>query len=150
MAFDHSSFRWFEISSCKPTPRGPPSSSTQLRGARCNPHFLTGCPFAIIIFFRILKAIHVPNYYLHTHPDHRFQPNSHLAMETEVDVDNKKRYIIGQILVFGTLALIFGAILEYGTVKGVFILGLLLFFACMIVISIGRFIFEVFKKKSEG
>ena len=36
MPFDHSSFRWFEVSSCKPTPRGPPSSSAQPRGARCN------------------------------------------------------------------------------------------------------------------
>jgi hypothetical protein len=71
-------------------------------------------------------------------------------METEVDVDNKRRYIIGHILVFGTLALVFGAIHEYGTEKGVDTLGLLLFFACMTVISIGRFIVEVFKKKSEG
>ena len=65
-------------------------------------------------------------------------------------MDSKKRYLIGHILVFGTLTLIFGAILEYGTVKGVFILGLVLFFACMTVISIGRFIVEVYKKSSEG
>ena len=71
-------------------------------------------------------------------------------METEVDVDNKKRYKIGPILVFGTLTLISGAIHEYGTVKGVFTLGLLLFFGCMTIISIGRFIVEVFKRKSEG
>ena len=31
MAFDHSSFRWFEACSCKPAPRGPPSSFVQLR-----------------------------------------------------------------------------------------------------------------------
>ena len=31
MAFDHSSLRWFEACSCKPAPRGPPSSSVQLR-----------------------------------------------------------------------------------------------------------------------
>jgi hypothetical protein len=31
MAFGHSSLRWFEACSCKPAPRGPPSSSAQLR-----------------------------------------------------------------------------------------------------------------------
>ena len=31
MAFGHSSLRWFEACSCKPAPRGPPSSFAQLR-----------------------------------------------------------------------------------------------------------------------
>jgi len=35
MAFDHSSLRWFEACSCKPAPRGPPSSSAQLLGTLC-------------------------------------------------------------------------------------------------------------------
>jgi len=33
MAFDHSSLRWFEACSCKPAPRGLPSSLAQLRAA---------------------------------------------------------------------------------------------------------------------
>jgi hypothetical protein len=36
MAFDHSSLRWFEACSCKPTPRGPPSSSERLLGTLCS------------------------------------------------------------------------------------------------------------------
>ena len=31
--FNHSSLRWFEACSCKPAPRGPPSSSARLLGA---------------------------------------------------------------------------------------------------------------------
>ncbi len=38
MAFDHSRQRWFETNSCKPVPRGPPSSAKQLRTRRpCGP-----------------------------------------------------------------------------------------------------------------
>ena len=88
--------------------------------------------------------------HLPTHSDHVSQPNSHFGMGTEVDVDNKKRDIIGQILVFGTLALCFGAIYGSGTARNTVSLGLFSLFACISVVNIGRLIIGDHKKNSKA
>ena len=59
MAFDHSSLRCFGACSCKPTPRGPPSSPVQPRGALSPtyPNFVRLCKIDDIYYKKNRKSV---------------------------------------------------------------------------------------------